>query len=210
MYSLLSQLILLVTALSLDAFAASFVYGAERVRIPAASVAVLSGLSTGILVIFLLIGKGVGSFISPEITSFICFFILFFLGCVKLFDSTLKSLIRRFPVPERKLKFSVSRLHFILTVYADPAAANTDDITVLSPSEALFLGLSLSLDSAAAGFGAGMTVSHLPLIILLSLGLNTAAVLGGSRLGRGLASRTSLDLSWLCGLLLIVLAFMKI
>ena len=43
------------------------------------------------------------------------------------------------------------------------------------------------LDSAAAGFGAGMMVTHLPLTILLSLLLNTAAVLLGSFLGRTLA-----------------------
>ena len=39
MHSLIPQLIMLVTALCLDSFAASFVYGAERIRIPAASVA---------------------------------------------------------------------------------------------------------------------------------------------------------------------------
>ena len=47
------QLFLLITALSLDAFAASFVYGTDRVKIPAASVAVITALSTGILVLFL-------------------------------------------------------------------------------------------------------------------------------------------------------------
>ena len=45
MHSPIPQLMILVTALCLDSFAASFVYGAERVRIPAASVAVLSGRS---------------------------------------------------------------------------------------------------------------------------------------------------------------------
>ncbi|MFR0035242.1 MAG: manganese efflux pump, partial [Clostridium sp.] len=103
-----------------------------------------------------------------------------------------------------------SNLNFILTVYADPSAANGEDIAVLSPVEALSLGLALSLDSAAAGFGAGMMVTHLPLTILLSLLLNTAAVLLGSFLGRTLAKRSSLDLSWLSGLLLMGLALGKL
>lgn len=201
---------MLVTALCLDSFAASFVYGAERVRIPAASVAVLSGLSTAVLILSLLLGSGVGHIVPQRLTELFCFLILFLIGFVKLFDGALKSLIRRFPLPEKRLKFSVSQFHFILTVYADPAAANEEDISVLSPSEALFLGLSLSLDSAAAGFGAGMTAFSLPLITLLSLGLNTASVLLGSCLGKRLASRSSLDLSWLCGLLLIALAFFKL
>ncbi len=210
MHSLIPQLIMLVTALCLDSFAASFVYGAERIRIPAASVAVLSGLSTAVLILSLLLGSGVGHIVPQRLTELFCFLILFLIGFVKLFDGALKSLIRRFPLPEKRLKFSVSQFHFILTVYADPAAANEEDISVLSPSEALFLGLSLSLDSAAAGFGAGMTAFSLPLITLLSLGLNTASVLLGSCLGKRLASRSSLDLSWLCGLLLIALAFFKL
>ncbi len=210
MHSLIPQLIMLVTALCLDSFAASFVYGAERIRIPAASVAVLSGLSTAVLILSLLLGSGVGHIVPQRLTELFCFLILFLIGFVKLFDGALKSLIRRFPLPEKRLKFSVSQFHFILTVYADPAAANEEDISVLSPSEAFFLGLSLSLDSAAAGFGAGMTAFSLPLITLLSLGLNTASVLLGSCLGKRLASRSSLDLSWLCGLLLIALAFFKL
>lgn len=210
MHSLILQLIMLVTALCLDSFAASFVYGAERVRIPAASVAVLSGLSTAVLILSLLLGSGVGHAIPQRLTDLFCFLILFLIGFVKLFDGALKSLIRRFPLPEKRLKFSVSQLHFILTVYADPAAANEEDISVLSPSEAFFLGLSLSLDSAAAGFGAGMTAFSLPLTVFLSLSLNTASILLGSGLGKRLAGRSSLDLSWLCGLLIIALAFFKL
>ena len=200
------QLFLLITALSLDAFAASFVYGTDRVKIPAASVAVITALSTGILVLFLLLGKWFGGLIPPRATSVLCFLILFALGFIKLFDSTIKSFIRKSDFFERKVCFSISNLNFILTVYADPSAANGEDIAVLSPVEALSLGLALSLDSAAAGFGAGMMVTHLPLTILLSLLLNTAAVLLGSFLGRTLAKRSSLDLSWLSGLLLMGLA----
>ena len=196
------QLFLLITALSLDAFAASFVYGTDRVKIPAASVAVITALSTGILVLFLLLGKWFGGLIPPRATSV--------LGFIKLFDSTIKSFIRKSDFFERKVCFSISNLNFILTVYADPSAANGEDIAVLSPVEALSLGLALSLDSAAAGFGAGMMVTHLPLTILLSLLLNTAAVLLGSFLGRTLAKRSSLDLSWLSGLLLMGLALGKL
>lgn len=210
MNTIFPQLFLLITALSLDAFAASFVYGTDRVKIPAASVAVITALSTGILVLFLLLGRGFGSLIPAKATSVLCFLILFILGFVKLFDSTIKSVIRKSEFFERRLYFSISHLNFILTVYADPSAANGEDISVLTPMEALSLGLALSLDSAAAGFGAGMMVTHMPLTIVLSLILNTAAVLIGSGLGRILARRSCLDLSWLSGLLLIGLAIGKL
>lgn len=206
----LPQLFMLLTALSLDAFAASFVYGTDNVKIPAASVSIITALSTGILFFFLVLGKWCGSFISPAITSAVCFLLLFSLGLVKLFDSTLKSLIRKSGCSSKKLCFSISDLNFILTVYADPARANEEDISVLSPMEALSLGIALSLDSAAAGFGAGMMVIHLPMTLGLSVVLNTAAVLSGSFLGRVLVRKTNMDLSWLSGILLLVLAFSKI
>lgn len=210
MDSLFPQLFLLITALSLDAFAASFVYGTDRVKIPAASVAVISALSTGILVLFLLLGKWFGGLLPPNFTTILCFVILFLLGCIKFFDGTIKSLIRRCDFFEHRLTFSISHLNFILTVYADPSVANGEDVTVLSPAEAISLGMALSLDSAAAGFGAGMMVMHLPLTVILSLALNTAAVLGGCRIGYVLAKRSSLELSWLSGLLLMGLALAKL
>lgn len=204
------QLFLLITALSLDAFAASFVYGTGNVKIPPASTAVIAGLSTGILLLFLLLGNLLGSFIPAQATAVLSFLLLLCLGFIKLFDSTLKSLIRRIGSNRKKLCFSISDVTFILTVYADPSLANREDITVLSPLEALSLGIALSLDSAAAGFGAGMMILNLPMTVLLSLTLNTAAVLLGSRLGRSLVRRSKLELSWVSGILLILLACSKL
>ena len=202
-------LLLFITALSLDAFAASLVYGADQVRIPPISVAVLSGLSTAVLALFLFAGGILGGILPASVTQALCFFILLILGCLKLFDSTVKEMIRRRVLP-RRVCFSVLRLNVILTVYADPSSANETDPSVLSPTEALSLGMALSLDSAAAGLGAGMTAA--PWIPLLSLSLlfNTAAVLAGSRLGRRLAGVYGRRLSWLGGLLLLFLAFSKL
>ena len=47
---------LLVTAVSADAFAASFAYGMGGIRIPAASLAVITGVSTAMLLLSLLLG----------------------------------------------------------------------------------------------------------------------------------------------------------
>lgn len=204
------ELLLLVTALSVDAFAASFVYGTDRVKIPASSVAIITALSTGVLVLSLLLGSGIGILISPKATSVICFTILFLLGLIKLFDSSVKRLIRKYKSLDKKVCFSVSGLTLILTIYADPQTANGEDITVLSPREAISLGIALSLDSAAAGIGAGMMAVHLPMTILLSLAAGITAILSGSALGNTIAKKTNLDLSWISGVMLIGLAFSKL
>ena len=178
-----SHLFLLTAALSFDALAAGFLYGADRVRIPFASLAIISGLSSGILTGFLFFGSLFQTVLSENAASLLCFLILFVL---------------RLP-----------HITFLLTVYADPEAANGPDYSILSPKEAFSLGIVLALDSAAAGFGAGL--SELPLFaaFFASFLFTAAALLGGSFLGRKLSDCSSFDFSWLSGLLLIGLAFLK-
>ena len=95
-------------------------------------------------------------------------------------------------------------------MYADPEKANAEDVSVLSPAEAFSLGIALSLDSAAAGFGAGMLDFSLIPALFLSLLAGAAAVAGGSLLGNLAAEKLNFDLSWIGGLLLILLAFSRL
>lgn len=143
------QALLFAVALSIDAFVACFVYGTSRVRIPTVSLLILSFISAGTLFASLLLGGGIRSLLPSAITHALSFVILFFLGLVKLFDSTLKHFIQC--TAPKNLRFSLLNLQFILTVYADPAQVNQEDQEILSPREAFPLGLALSLDSAAAG-----------------------------------------------------------
>lgn len=204
-----SHLLLLTAALSFDALAAGFLYGADRVRIPLPSLAIISGLSSVILTAFLLFGSLFQTVLSEKTASLLCFFILFCLGLAKLFDGSLKALCRRFAGREGKLRLTLPHVTFLLTVYADPEAANGPDYSILSPKEAVSLGIVLALDSAAAGFGAGL--SELPLFaaFFFSFLFTAAALGGGSALGGKLSGHSSFDFSWLSGLLLIGLAFLK-
>lgn len=210
MFSSWIEIIVLVIALSIDAFVASFVYGSNKVRIPFVSAWIITMLSTGILILFLAMGSIVGTIFPSSLTKGICFFILFSLGIIKFLDTSLKSWIRYQEGRQRKWAFSVSGLQFILTVYANPETANAGDVTVLSPAEAVSLGIALSLDSAAAGIGAGMMVNHYILTVVLSLIVGMLAIVFGSWLGNRIASHSTLDLSWLSSILLMILAFMKL
>lgn len=210
MFSSWIEIIVLVLALSIDAFVASFVYGSNKVRIPFVSAWIITMLSTGILLIFLVMGSAVGTVIPSSFTKGICFVLLFALGIVKLLDASLKSWIRYHKMTQKKWAFSFSELNFILTVYANPETANSGDITVLSPAEAVSLGIALSLDSAAAGIGAGMMVNHYAVTVGMSILIGMGAIVFGCWLGNRVASHSTLDLSWLSSILLIILAFMKL
>lgn len=207
--SMLLESLVLVTALSIDAFVASFAYGTNKIKIPFLSVAVMDLISGSILLLFLLVGKIISPLLPAQLVKLFCFAILFALGVVKLFDSSLKALIRKNGRNAPELHFSFLQFRFILTVYADPDKADADQSSTLSPREAVSLGVALSLDSAAVGFGAGVMTLHIGWTVALALLVGACAVLLGSFLGNKVAEKSDLNLSWLSGLLLIVLAFMK-
>lgn len=206
----LSRLFLLLIALSADAFAASLAYGMDRVKIPPLSAAIVALLSDFILIVSLFIGGFLQSFIPVSFTTVLSFLILLILGLIKLFDSSIKKKIKENRFSSKELRLSSKNLKFILTVYAKPQEANGDDIEVLSPAEAVSLGLALSLDSAAAGIGAASL--HFPLLLtaILSFLIGMLTIFAGCRLGRTLAARSDFNFSIIGGILLILLAFSKL
>lgn len=209
-FSSLIEILLLVIALSIDAFAACFAYGTNNVKIPPASAVIITTISSGILVVFLFLGKFIGSFIPISFTTALCFCILFLLGFLKLFDSSIKVILRKLESSSKNYSFSLSGLKFILIVYANPDAANKEDISILSAGEAISLGIALSLDSAAAGLGAGVMSFSPVQVCFFSFLTGLLAITLGSRLGNRIAKKTNRDLSWLSGLMLILLAFLKL
>lgn len=202
------EALLLCAAVSLDAFAASFAYGAGRIRVPLSSAGILSVLCSLLLAVSLLAGNILRPLLPEPFTRAVCFSILFILGILKLFDSSVKALIRRTGGIHKDIRFSVSRVRFILNVYADPEEADRDLSRTLSPAEAASLAVALSLDGLAAGFGAGLVSVSLPLTLILSLFMGLFAVIFGGWLGNRTAE--TVDLSWLGGVLLILLALLRL
>lgn len=201
---------MLVAALSTDALVAGFAYGTNRMKIPASSAAVISAVCSIILGLSLAVGSVIRPLLPDRLIAYICFFLLFILGFIKLFDSYIKSLIRKNRGISRQINFSVSQVRFILSVYADPEHADSDLSRTLSPKEAASLALALSLDGLAVGIGAGLGAFPLPLVVLLSVAASLAAVMLGSFLGNRVAEKFELDISWLSGAILIMLALLRL
>lgn len=181
--SVFFELFLLVVALCADAFTASFVYGTDRVKIPFLSAAIITFLSTAILAVFLFAGTVIRPLFPGNLAAYLGAALLFFLGLGKLLAKPVKDVARN---------------------------ANEQEPEVLSAREAFILGIALSLDSAAAGIGAGLTDSSWPLLLFLSLASGFLAIMAGSRLGRLISGCTHMDFSRMGGGILILLAFLKI
>lgn len=209
LFSLLEAL-LMVSALSLDTLVSGFAYGANKIKIPALSVFIINIICSMTLAVTLLFGHIVGSFIPKQLTTGICVFILVFLGISKIFDSAIKSLIRKYQGFQKVIRFSAFHLGFLLKIYANPEKADKDESKNLSSTEAVYLAVALSLDGLAVGFGAGMTDINILLITALSLLTGVIGILAGWHIGSKIAERITLDLSFLSGILLIVLALLKV
>ena len=200
----------LAAALSVDAFVASFAYGSSRIRIPLVSVLIMDVVSAGTLAFSLAMGNWLQGFFPGWVTKGICFLVLLALGLIKLLDGAVKTLIRQFGRNAARLNFSVCSLRFVLTVYADPESADLDQSNVISPKEAASLALALSLDGLAVGFGAAMGDMNALAAVFGVLVINALAILAGVWLGNGAAGKLPFPISWLGGVILIVIAVLKL
>ena len=205
--------LLLVSALSLDSLVAAFGYGVNKIKIPFRSVMVINIITSAFLAASLFAGKAISGVINPDICKYICFSLLLLIGLIKLSDSLIKSYIRKKKTIDKSIKFKILSLKFILNVYADPETADADSSKILTIGEAAALAVALSLDGLAVGFGAGFEGANIWIYVIMiafSLLTDISAVLLGGFIGRKVAQKTSLNLAWLSGVILIGLAVSKL
>ena len=202
--------ILLVLSLCVDACVASFAYGTNKIKIPVKSSLILTGISTLFLMLSAAIGLFIQVIIPAHVSHIICFIILFFLGFMRLFEGLLKSYLNKKALSPNNIKVTLLNFKLVLNVYADATLADLDHSKTLSPKEALYLGIALSLDSLVVGLGAALGPISFIQIFILSIFFNFFSILLGCFLGSKCAEKIELDLSWLSGAILIILALQKI
>ena len=206
----LFQAWILVMALAIDAFVCSFGYGISKIKIPFKSVMVINAVCTSLLAIGLFLGAIINNFLSEDIAGWIAFVILFLLGISKIFDSAIKRLIRKNNGIDKDFKFSFFNLGFIFKVYANPEEADVDHSKELTPREAMPLAIAVGLDGLSVGIGIGITLINPFLILGLSLFSDIIAVILGAYLGNRLARKINWDLSWIAGVILILIAILEV
>jgi putative Mn2+ efflux pump MntP len=83
-------------------------------------------------------------------------------------------------------------------------------LKTLKPIEAVVLATGLSLDGLAAGFGAALGGTNAIAMLIVSLVAHMVAVPLGCMLGMRLSKKTTLNISWIGGGVIIILAFTKL
>ncbi|MDO4276536.1 MAG: manganese efflux pump [Eubacteriales bacterium] len=204
------EILLLVTALSMDTFVASIAYGANEIHLSWKEVLLINGICAGVLGLALCLGTVIDSFVPETLTKGICFVSLLLLGIVKLLDYGIKKAINTKKGLHKDIEFTVSKLHFIITIYGNPMAADKDSSRSISTREAVFLAFAMSLDSLIAGTLAAFLKIHIALTVGSDFIMGILMMCFGLFLGRKMASKSGRDLSWLGGLLFLLLAFLKV
>jgi len=194
-------------AISLDAFVCSFAYGSKGIKIPIKSAWIINLICSGVIGLALFAGSIIRQYIPYGFAEAISFAILFILGIAKLLDSITISIIRKHSAINKEIKFSLLNFKFILNLYANPEQADIDGSKILSMPEAVSLALALSLDGLAVGLGAAIGNANILIVFISTLIADMIALLAGAFLGNKAGKKIPFNLSWLCGALLISLAF---
>ena len=210
MFIIIFEAFLIASSLSLDAFVAGFAYGANKIKIDFLSIQIINIICSAMTGLSFLFGNIVKNYIPPVIASVICFTVLFLLGLTKLLDGFTKSLIKKHTNISREIKFSLFNFNFILKLYAVPEDSDADSSKNISPAEAASIAIALSLDGLAVGFGAALGGANGLAVLLFSLVTNMLAVIFGRYIGEKAATKFKFNLSWLGGIVLIILAFTKL
>ena len=209
MFAILQAAVVAVS-ISIDALAASFAYGCKKIHMPALSLIIINAICTFMIGISFLFGSVIMQYIPGGLAAGLSFVILFVIGLIKLFDSITKNLIRKHTQFSREIKLSIFNLKLVMHVYADPEAADVDESKSISSKEAAVLAVSLSLDGLAVGLGAAMIGVNGWVLVLFTFISGFMALYLGSRLGNKAAEKLRFSITWLAGVILIVLAFMQL
>lgn len=191
--------LLLIVAICIDGFAAALGIGSAGIKIPFRSSLIISFIGTIFLTCSIAFADLLRAFIPDGVCRIISFVLLLTLGLFNLFQNYFKSLINR----KGTQKTNPAALFF------DGTAADTDNSKSISPRESFALSIALSADSLITGIGAGLVKVNLPLLGTGVFLTGLLSISAGYHLGRKIVSSFNINLGWLCGTILIVLAFIR-
>lgn len=204
------EIVLLVLAVSLDAFVASVHYGVKKIKIPFLSILIINIICSFLLGASTFLGQEAQRFLPEGLTSMISFVILIFLGMYYLFEGLVKFYLESKKDRTGEIEIKFADIRFMVNVYIDETRADKDASKVLDSKEAIYLAIALSLDSLTIGFGSGLSDMHYLNIVILSFLAGFVSIFSGLIIGEKISSGIKFNLSWVSGLLLIILAILRL
>lgn len=204
------DILILVIALCVDTFVASIAYGADRLHISSIKIIAVNGICSVCLGAALFFGGLINGLVTVDFAKGVAFFLLLLLGVLKLMDYTIKRYINNHVSIHKDLAFTISGFSIIINIYGNPLAADWDNSKSLSWKETVMFSLAMSIDSLLAGTLSGFLMMPPLLTTMAAFVVGIVAMYIGLFLGHKLALLKNWDLSWISGILFLVLAFCKL
>lgn len=200
-------------AVSFDGFIAGLAYGMKNIRMPLSSLAIV-GLVTMACTGAAMVGAYVlGRFVPTSLAIGTGAALLIILGLWSLFHQYLVRNVKPYEasgdVTAKTLTFSMGDL--IISIMANPETADVDRLGIISPLEAVFLGLALAVDAMVGTFGAAL-MGVLPIYTPLAVGLiHIICVAAGCQSSTRLVSdKVKKQFPYLPGAILILLGIIRL
>lgn len=149
-------LLFLVSAVSMDGFVVGMTYGLRNIRVPFPAICIIMVCSGTVVFLAMTIGNAFRSVISPDFTSKIGGVILICIGLFSLWNSLRSRKDLSTEEIDEEMAHPSNFTSNISTVISTPSKADINQSGRISMSEALLLGVALSMDAFGAGFGASM------------------------------------------------------
>ena len=195
------ETLLFSIAISFDSLVSFFGYGIEKIKVGFLQIIFIMFINTIFLAVGLFCGHYLSLLINDSIIKYISFSLLLMVGLFKLASDLLKLWLSKHKGINNKT---------FLKICIDPINADINKDKILSFKESLFIGIALSIDSLGVGLGLGVNKTNQYLIFIFSFIIGLVFSFIGYLIGKKVSSKTTLNLSWLSGVLLILLAILKI
>ncbi len=208
MIYILIEAFVLSLAISIDTFVAGFGYGLSNIKVPLRSAVFIVFINTIILGISVLLGHLLGGIISTDFAKWFSFGLLLAIGIFKFFSELFKLWLNK--KVDKHLDIKMFHFHLILNVMADSNSADIDKNKILTVPEAVSIALVLSIDQIGVGLSHGVSNLYPYILVIFNIFSCFCASLLGTKLGKKISSHIKINLSWLSGLILIILAVVKL
>lgn len=187
------KILLLIAAVSADGFACAVGIGSAGIKIPARSAAVISLTGTVFLALSVAFADIISGFFPQTLCAVMSSLLLILLGVFNLCNGIIR---------KRSSEDSPIAMLF------DGTKADVDHSKTISCREALGLAVLLSADSLVTGVSVGLGDISLPPLIAASFVIGFLSVAAGGYIGKKIVYTGSINLQWICGIILIVIALL--
>jgi putative sporulation protein YtaF len=204
----LASLFLLAFAVSLDGFGVGMTYGLRKIRFPWWSLAIVTFLSTSMILLAMGLGGLLVKVVSAAGAKWVGSVLLISIGGWAIANVLSQPL--HLSHERRILRLELKTMGLVIQILKTPAAADLDRSGSISAGEATILGFALSMDAFGAGLGASL-IGYPPLETAAVVSLMSLSFIAfGIRIGYRYAETSLIRrLAYLPGIMLIVLGLSK-